>query len=304
MAQVSVVPRRRNRPGRRAQLTFVGLGLTPVMLLLMVFSAIPIVGGLILSLYHYNGLDPQRSFVGLLNFKHLFVDDPLFYTTLRNTVIYVAVAVPLNLVLTLPLAMALNKVRRLQGVLRTCFFLPTVLVSVAVALVWLAIYDPSAGLLNNILRTIGLPTFQWLADPSLALPCLIVLSVWQDMGYNTVIFLAGLQGIPEVYYEAARIDGAGRWATFRHVTLPLLQRTTTFVVVLTMISYFQVFVPMQVMTQGGPLDATRTLVLYIYDTAFSYQRLSYGEAMAVVLLIIILFLTLLQLRVLRTKWEY
>jgi len=135
MAQVSVAPRRRNRPGRRAQLTFVGLGLTPVMLLLMVFAAIPILGGLVLTLYHYNGLNPQPSFVGLLNFKHLFADDPLFYTTLRNTVIYVAVAVPLNLVLTLPLAMALNKARQLQGVLRTCFFLPTVLVSVAVALV-------------------------------------------------------------------------------------------------------------------------------------------------------------------------
>lgn len=298
------VPARRRHPGRRAQLTFVGLGLTPVMILLMVFSIVPIVGGLALSFFHYNGLDPQRPFVGLLNYQHLFRDDPLFYTALRNTILFVGLAVPLNILVTLPLAMALNKARRLRGILRTCFFLPITTSAVAVALVWLYIYDPNGGLLNGLLHAVGLPTSQWLDDPNLALPSLIVMSVWLDMGYNTVIFLAGLQGIPEVYYEAARMDGAGRWATFRHITVPLLQRTTAFVLVLTVISYFQVFVPMQVMTQGGPLDATRTLVLYIYDTAFSYQRLSYGEAMAVVLLAIIMIFTLIQLRVLRAKWEY
>jgi ABC-type sugar transport system permease subunit len=304
MAQARAAVGRRQRPGRRAQLTFVGLGLTPIMLLLIVFSLIPIVGGLLLSVFHYNGLDPHRTFTGLLNYQHLFQDDPLFYTTLRNTFTFVGIAVPLNLVVTLPLAMGLNKVKHLRGLLRTCFFLPIATSAVAVALVWLYIYDPTGGLLNALLRAFNLPTYQWLTDPNMALPCLIVMSVWLDMGYNTVIFLAGLQGIPEVYYEAARIDGAGRWATFRHVTLPLLQRTSAFVIILTVISYFQVFVPMQVMTMGGPLDSTRTLVLYIYDTAFSYQRLSYGEAMAVVLLVIIMFFTLIQLRFLRTKWEY
>jgi len=295
---------RHHAPGHRSRLRFVGLGLTPIMLLLMVFSVVPIVGGLALSLFHYNGLDPQHPFVGLLNYKHLFYDDPLFYTCLRNTVIFVATAVPLNLVLTLPLALALNRARHMRGLLRTCFFLPITTSAVAVALVWLYIFDPSGGLLNDLLQAFNLPTGQWIDDPALALPCLIVMSVWLDMGYNTVIFLAGLQGIPDVYYEAARIDGAGRWAILRHITLPLLQRTTSFVIVLTVISYFQVFVPMQVMTNGGPLDSTRTLVLYMYDNAFSYQRLSYGEAMAVVLLVVILVVTLIQLRVLRAKWEY
>jgi ABC-type sugar transport system permease subunit len=150
----------------------------------------------------------------------------------------------------------------------------------------------------------GLRTYQWIDDPGMAMACLIIMSVWLDMGYNTVIFPAGLQGIPDVYYEAARVDGAGRLAILWHLTLPLLQRTMAFVIVLTVISYFQVFIPMQVMTNGGPLDSTRTLVLYIYDNAFSYQRLSYGETMAVVLLVVIMVVTLIQLRLLRAKWEY
>ncbi len=304
MAQVRVATRRQHAPGRRGQRVFVSMGLAPIMVLLMVFSVVPIVGGLALSFFHYNGLDPQRTFVGLFNYQYLFRNDHVFYTALRNTFIFVGTAVPLNLVITLPLAIALKNVQRLRGLLRTCYFLPIATSAVAMALVWLYIYDPTAGLLNGLLRLVNLPTFQWLSDPNLALLCLIVMSVWLDMGYNTVVFLAGLQGIPEVYYEAARIDGAGRWAMFRHVTLPLLQRTTALVLVLTVISYFQVFIPMQVMTQGGPLDSTRTLVLYIYDTAFSYQRLSYGEAMAVVLLIIIMLFTLVELRLLRTRWDY
>jgi ABC-type sugar transport system permease subunit len=143
-----------------------------------------------------------------------------------------------------------------------------------------------------------------LGEPDTALYALIVVAVWQDMGYNVIVFLAGLQTIPDTFYEAAMVDGADNWQRFRHITLPLLSRTTLFVTVLTTISYMQVFIPMQVMTQGGPLNSTRTIVLHVWDQAFQYLKMGYASALSVVLMLMLLVITLIQFRFLRTNWEY
>jgi ABC-type sugar transport system permease subunit len=200
---------------------------------------------------------------------------------------------------------------RLKTVFRTIYYLPTVTAAVAVALVWGVIYNPTFGLLNLALRAIGLKGMAWLTDPKAAvlgipLPmiCVIITYVWSDMGYNLVIFIAGLQGIPDVFHEAARVDGANAWQRFWHITLPLLRSTLTFVIVMTMLSSWQVFVVFQVMTGGGPANATRPLVLHIYQTAFRHQEMGLAATVAMALFLIIMVTTLLQLRLLRKEWEY
>jgi len=182
---------------------------------------------------------------------------------------------------------------------------------VAVSLVWGVIYNPTFGLLNLVLRSLGLKGMAWLSDAQtkvlgvpLPMICLVVTYVWQDMGYNLVIFIAGLQSIPEVFKEAALVDGATSWQRFRYVTLPLLRSTLTFVIVMTMLSSWQVFVIFYVMTRGGPGNATRTLVLHIYETAFRHQEMGLAATMAMALFLIILVTTLIQLRLLRKEWEY
>jgi ABC-type sugar transport system permease subunit len=217
---------------------------------------------------------------------------------------YAVVAVPVNIVFSLPIAIALNSVTRFRAFFRTAFFMPVVASAVAVSLLWNTIYDPGAGWLNGLLQQFGLSSRPWLLDPDLSLWSVMVAAVWQDLGYNVIVFLAGLQGIPDDFYDAAKVDGAGAWQRFRGITLPLLQRTTALVLVLTMISYMQEFTHIQVMTDGGPVRSSETLVLYIYNKAFNDLQMGYASAMSVVLLGIILLVTLAQLWLLRSRWEY
>ncbi len=280
------------------------ISLIPILGLLVLFSLLPI--GIVswLSFHRYNQLAPTSPWIGLANYEFAFQIDPFFRNALENTLKYAIVAVPVNIVLSLPIALGLNQIKRFRAVFRTAFFMPVVASAVAVSLLWTTIYDPQAGWLNAFLNQIGLSSQPWLGDPDLALWAVLAAAVWQDLGYNILVFLAGLQGIPDDFYDAAKVDGAGPWHRFRGITLPLLQRTTVFVLVLTMISYLQEFTHIQVMTGGGPIRSSETLVLYIYGKGFQDLQMGYASAMSIVLMGIILLITLVQLRLLRSRWEY
>lgn len=299
--------RRPRPPGYASQMTFVASGLIPILALFAVFAFAPVGIVLWLSFFRYNQLAPTAPFIGLRNYEFAFTTDPYFFNALFVTLKYALVAVPFNLLIALPIAMGLNQVTRLRAVFRSAFFLPTVASAVAVSLIWSYIYSPQAGALNVLLAQLGLPQPSWLADPSVALWAILITAVWQDLGYNILILLAGLQTIPDDFYDAAKVDGAGSWSRFKDVTIPLLSRTLLLVSVLTMISYLQQFTYVQVMPAGGPggpIHSTETMVLYIYTKAFSNMQLGYASAISVVLMAIILLVTLLQFRFLRTRWEY
>ncbi len=295
---------RRRSPGRGRQLVFVFGWLTPILVLFATFSLIPIGIAVWLSLHRYNQLAPVSPFLGLRNFTFAFTTDPAFLNALGNTGKYAAVAVPLNIVLSLAVALGLNRITRLRTLFRTVFFLPAIASAVAASLLWIPIYDPQAGWLNSALGLLGFSGRSWLDDPNTALWAVMVTAVWQDLGYNVIVFLAGLQAIPQEFYDAARVDGAGVWAKFRQVTLPLLQRAFVFVFCLTTIGYLQEFTRIQVMTQGGPIRSSETVVLHIYQRAFGDFQMGYASAMSIILMLIILVVALAQLRALRTRWEY
>jgi ABC-type sugar transport system permease subunit len=294
----------RRAPGHAARMRFVAIALIPIMLLFLVFAFLPIAISIFLSLYRYSPLDMSSPFIGLRNYEFAFTKDVAFQASLGNTVKYVLIAVPLNIVLTLPIAIGLNAIEWLKPFYRAIYFMPSITSLVAISLVWLYLFDPQAGLINGALTSLGLPSHAWLGETETALYALIIVAVWQDMGYNVIVFLAGLQTIPESLYEAAKVDGASTWQCFRHITIPLLSRTTLFVTVLTTLSYMQVFIPMQVMTHGGPLNSTRTIVLHIWDQAFQYLKMGYASALSVILMMMLLVITLIQFRFLRTNWEY
>jgi ABC-type sugar transport system permease subunit len=309
-AEAPVAPRaaaRRSRPpGYTSQMVFVASGLIPIVAFFAVFAFAPIGIVLWVSVHKYNQLAPVKPFNGLANYIFAFTKDPFFINALGVTLKYAIVAVPLNLLIALPIALGLNQVTRLKPVYRSAFFLPTVASSVAVALIWRSVYDPQAGWLNGLMSVLGLPQRSWLAEPSTALWSVMATAVWQDLGYNILILLAGLQTIPEDFHDAAKVDGGGAWQRFRDITLPLMSRTLLFVSVLTMISYLQQFTYSFVMppAPGGPVRSTETVVLYVYQKAFSNMQLGYASAMSVVLMGIILIVTLIQFRLLRTRWEY
>ncbi len=309
----------------RRQHIFAGTTVTPVMIYMMLFTLLPMLWGVLITFFRYSptraggpflGLGGGNPFVGIENYLDLFSNSPngvLFRLSLKNTLIFSLVYVPLNLVVTLPLAVFIESVtQRAKSFFRTIYFLPTVTSAVAVSLVWGVIYNPTFGLLNLGLRALGLTGYAWLTDPQttvLGIPlpmiCVLITYLWSDMGYNLVIFMAGLQGIPDVYREAALVDGANAWQRFWYITLPLLRSTLTFVMVMTMLSAWQVFVLFFVLTnRGGPSNLTRVLVLHIYETAFRYQEMGLAATVAMVLFLIIMITTLLQLRLLRKDWEY
>lgn len=308
----------------RRQHIFAGSTLAPIMFYMMFFTLVPMLWGVLITFFRYSptraggflGLGGGNPFVGLENYFSLFSDAPagtLFRTSLKNTLVFSLLYMPLNLLVTLPLAVLIESIsQRVKTFFRTIYFLPTVTSAVAVSLVWGVIYNPTFGLLNLGIRALGLKGYPWLTDPNTAilgipLPmlCVLVTYLWSDMGYNLVIFMAGLQGIPDVYREAAVVDGANAWQRFWHITLPLLRSTLTFVMVMTMLSSWQVFVLFFVMTnRGGPANLTRVLVLHIYETAFRNQEMGLAATVAMVLFLIIMITTLLQLKLLRKDWEY
>jgi multiple sugar transport system permease protein len=235
-------------------------------------------------------------FVALRNYVRL-LRDPLFSIALGNTFYFVVVGVPLTIALSLGAALLLSSRRvRFQGLFRTLFFLPVVTTLVAVAVVWRYVYHPRFGLLNQGLGALGLGPIDWLGDPHWAMPAIIVMAAWKNFGFNMIVLIAALQSIPDNLYEAARLDGASSLQQLRHVTLPMLAPTLLFVTVITVIGYFQLFAEPYVMTQGGPANRTLSIVLLMYEQGFRWWNMGYAAAVAFVLFVIILGLTLLQRR--------
>ncbi|HEY44687.1 MAG TPA: sugar ABC transporter permease [Anaerolineae bacterium] len=321
----------RLRHGRdSAQRQFVFGSVSPMVLYMTFFTLFPMIWGLALAFFEYSarrsggpilGLGGDNPFVGLQHFRNMLnfaPDAPLeirqFHISIKTTTIFAFLIVPLNLAITLPLAVLIESVhKRLKGIFRTFFFLPVLAPSVGVALMWGWIYHPQRGLLNAIRTAIGgkLVATNWTGDQSLtflgipvALLAVIVAYLWQDMGYNLVIFIAALQGIPESIKDAARIDGANWWQMFTRVNLPLLKPTIMLASVLTMIDSFKVFDIIQVMTEGGPNEQTRVLVLDIYNNAFRFQRMGWAAAVSFVLFVVVMAISIVQARLLRTEWEY
>lgn len=277
------------------------LFLLPALGGILVFILGPVVAAIALSFTKWDLLTPAK-FIGLSNYQEL-IQDPMFRKVMLNTLIFTGASVPLSLILSLGLALALNQ--KIKGIVifRTIYFLPVVSSMVAVSLVWRWLYNPNYGLLNYFLNLLHLPSINWLFSTTWAMPAVILMSVWKSLGYNMVIFLAGLQGIPQMYYESAKIDGAGKFQAFKNITLPLLSPTTFFVLVISIISSFQVFDQIFVMTSGGPAHATEVIIYYIYHNAFQIFRMGYASALAFCLFIIIFALTLLQIR-LSKRWVF
>jgi multiple sugar transport system permease protein len=293
-------PRGRRGP-RSGESRWALLFLAPTIIGLAVLSAGPILAALGISLAKWDLITPPQV-VGLDNYARLLGDDR-FLKALRNTVFYTVVSVPLGLAFALGLALALNQQVRGIAWIRTAYFLPLVTSATAIALVWLWIYSPT-GLLNTFLGAFGVAPQRWVADPTLALPSIIAMSIWQGLPANVIIFLAGLQAIPAEYYDAASVDGAGRRSRFRHVTLPLLTPSVFFTGILALIGSFQVFDQVYVMTGGGPANATTTLVHQIYNAAFKALDMGYAAAMSFVLFGIILVVSLFSMRAVRGEVAY
>lgn len=275
----------------------------PHFLFFLVFLAYPVLFGLYISFHFWEILSPEKPFVGLENYQYLLADG-LFFKTVRNTVVFASLTVVAEVILGLAAALLVNQ--RFPGRLavRVIFFAPRVL-SVATAgiiLQWLMNKD--WGFINYGLSLIGVQKVNWLGDPSLVLPSLAGATTWWVVGFAMIIYLAGLQNIPETYYEAAKIDGADGWQQFRHVTLPLLAPTTLFVAVTAFIGHMQVFGQIYLMTQGGPDYSSMPIVMYIYDNGFRYFRMGYAAAMAFVLAAIIMLITLVQFKFLGRPTEY
>jgi ABC-type sugar transport system permease subunit len=264
------------------------------------------------------GLGGSNPFIGFDNFiemvKGASIEARLFRLSLKNTLIFAFTILPLNLAITLPLAWLLDSIKgRFKVIFRTIYFLPVLISSVGVALIWNNLYNPQYGWLNQIIRFFGGKPIGWFTDPTLkfigipvSLWAIMIAYLWQDYGYNLVIFIAALQGVPEELKEAAMVEGANRWQTFFKVVVPLIRPTVLFVCVMTMLSSFQVFDIFQVMTVDKPGIGTQVqvLVLDIYKNAFRYNRMGWAAAESFVLFLIILVVTIIQVRTLRTKWEY
>jgi len=268
--------------------------IAPSLVLLLVFSAAPLLFAFYLSFHGWNLLEPAKPFVGLQHYVEL-AGDGLFWNAAKNTAVY-ALYVPLTMACALGVAILLNRKIRGVALLRAIFFLPYITSFVAISIVWQWMYDPNFGIFNWFLGLVGLGPYQWLNSPSTALLALIIMAVWIHIGFQMVIFLAGLQAIPSELYEAAMIDGAGAWRRFWNITLPMLKPTTFFVLVTSIIGSFQVFTFVYVMTEGGPLHATDVIVYHIYQNAWQFLRMGYASAMSWVLFAVIFVITLIQFR--------
>ena len=296
---------RRTRLARRVLPHLEGyLYVLPALAVLGLFHLWPSLYTFYLSLHNWNLIQRVPRFIGLANYERLWSDE-YFWLALRNTATYALGVVPASLVIGLLLALLLVDAGRMSGLYRVLLFTPVVTAASAAAVIWKWMYAPDEqGLFNALLGLVGVAPRRWLQDPDLAMFSVTLLGIWKSIGYNVVIFYAGLRNIAVEYREAARIDGATAWQEFRHIVLPLLSPTTYFVLIVSVISSFQVFSQVYVMTRGGPLGRTMVLVYYIYDRAFGSFRIGYAAAIAFALFGIILCLTLLQRAVLQNRIHY
>lgn len=274
---------------------FSWLAILPALAFFALFVGFPVGYSFYLSFHEWNMMAPTPTWVGLENYTELLGDEA-FRRSLVQTAIFTAGITACIVVFSLGMAVLLDQKLRWIRLYRTIFYLPAVTSLVAIGIVWVWMFDPQYGLINQVLRGIGIDGPLWLADTRVALVALILTAAWRNIGYFATIFLAGLQGIDAMYYEAARIDGAGAWAAFWRITLPMLKPTILFVVVMSVILSFQVFALVYVMTSGGPANSTSVLVFHLYQQAFTYFRMGYASAIGFVLFVIIFALTLLQFK--------
>ena len=277
----------------------------PALVVITVFFFVPVLAALAMSLtdfdiYALADVGNLRV-VGLRNYAEL-LQTPLFWRAFGNTLYFVGVGVPLSIAVSFAAALLLHsRLVRFRDFFRTALFVPVVTTLVAVAVVWRYLFNPHYGWLNYSLSHLGIPGVDWLGDPRWAMPAIIVFAVWKNFGYNMIILLAGLQSIPEPLYEAARIDGASAWRQFRHVTLPILAPIVTLVSILTIAGYFQLFAEPYVLTQGGPLQSTVSVLYFMYEEGFKWWNLGSASAVAFVLFLVILGMTVVQLRF--ARWQ-
>jgi raffinose/stachyose/melibiose transport system permease protein len=274
------------------------LFLAPALLIYATFALYPMLDVFVLSFQKWNGLDPERAFVGLDNYRHILTNDPVFWVAFGNTVIWTILGVVFPPLVGLLLALGLNQAIVGRSVLRAIFYLPVIIASIAVATMWRWMYDPFFGLFAQVLTNLGLQGWipDWLGDGDIALYSVFVAYLWQEVGISMVLFLAGLQGVSQSLVEAARIDGAGRWATFRHVTLPALRTTITIVLILEIISSLKVFDIVYGLTGGGPAQATQMLALWAFTQSMQIFDFGRGAAISVMLLTITIAIVIPYLR--------
>lgn len=277
----------------------------PFVILFGVFLALPILASFVLSFTSFGLRDLENpigsTVVGVQNYVDLFADAK-FWKSLGNTVYFVVVGVPLTLALGLVIANALSRgITRFRTAFRVGYYLPVITSIVAIAVVWRFLLNPDVGLINMLLLNVGISGPNWLADPTLAMPSIIAMAVWRNLGFAMVVFVAAMQAIPAVLYEAASIDGAGRWQSFRYVTLPMLRPAILFMLVITTIGYLQLFEEPFVMTDGGPLDATLSVTMYMYQQGFEFFHQGYASAIAYVLFLIVAIVAFLQFKFLREE---
>lgn len=276
------------------------LFISPQLLGLLFFSLVPLIYAFYLSFTDWSGFGSSR-FIGISNYINQ-INNPDFWKAMVNTIYYMFLVVPIGIALALILAVALNKVKG-KAIYRVFFFMPVVTSSVSVGVIFMWILNGDFGILNELLSYIGITGPHWLTDTKWVIPSIALLSIWWGLGYNMVIFLAGLQGISRSYYEAAEMDGANAIQKFRHITLPLLTPTTFFVTIMTIISSFQVFDQAFVMTNGGPAKASYTIVFHIYDQAFVDFTMGKSAAASMILFVIILIFTLIQFKF-QKRWVF
>lgn len=292
LALKTVKPRRRLRD-RDGFWAFAML--SPNLLGFFLFTLFPVIASLLLSFTSYDILTPPE-WVGLYNYEEMFIYDKIVGQVVKNTLIYTGSVVPIGIFISLMLALALDQKIKFVKILRAAFFMPVITSAVAVSLVWQWLYNPDFGLLNSFLKMLGTTEPPvWLNSQVYALPAVIATAIWKGLGYNMLLFLAGLQNISTTYYEAAELDGASDFQKFRHITWPLLSPTTFFVFVMSVISSFQVFDLVQLMTRGGPGRATSTLVHYIYQNGFRFFYTGYASALAYLLFALVLAITLVNM---------
>lgn len=286
---------------------FLLIVLIPAFLEVFIFMILPILGTGAISFLEYNPLQTANRFVALDNYKAL-IHDEYFWIALKNTLVFTVVTVTLNIITALTLATLITQLQsnKSRSFFRMIVFLPCIAPMVASAVVWArSLYETNSGLFNTIIKAFGGTSIPWLADARYLMISIIIFTIWVDVGYNTILFSAGMDGIPQDMYNAAMIDGAGRWRLFRHITWPLLGRTTTFVTLMTLISHFQMFAQFNILAlKDGPQSSGLVLTGYIYKQAFVYKQMGYAAAISMVLFLVILVVSIVQQKFSKVDWEY
>jgi ABC-type sugar transport system permease subunit len=265
---------------------------SPYLLHLALFVLFPVVFSIVLTFHKWNIISPME-FIGLDNYIHL-LQDRLFWTALRNTLVFLAIHIPLQVIIALALAYVLNRPLYLRGFFRAAFFMPVVISGVVVTILWQQLFGLDSGILNRLLTGVGLGRVEWLSDPAIAIVSIAIMATWKNVGLYVILFLVGLQTVPRSYYEAAEVEGATAWQQFRHITLPAINPTLFMVAILSTIGGFSLFIEPYIMTDGGPLNSTLSAMLYIYKQAFGYYHMGYSATLGLCFALLIMGVVALQ----------